>query len=54
MNNFFDNRVKKGNDDLIDLQAFEEVLKGKEVQIIIQGLPSISSTAYMKNLDSEG
>ena len=53
MNNFFDNRVKKGNDDLIDFtEALEEVLeRGEEVQIIIQGFTSpLASTAYNEKL----
>ena len=53
MNNFFDNRVKKGNDDLVAFtEALEEVLsRGEQVQIVIQGFTSpLASSAYNKNL----
>ncbi|MCO6460626.1 MAG: PD40 domain-containing protein [Saprospiraceae bacterium] len=53
MNNFFENRVKKGNDDLIEFtDALVEVLgRGEEVQIVIQGFTSpLASTSYNEKL----
>ncbi len=55
MNNFFENKVKKGNDDLIAFtEALEEVLeRGEVVQIVIQGFTSpLASTAYNEKLGS--
>lgn len=55
MNNFFENKVKKGNDDLIAFtEALEEVLeRGEEVQIVIQGFTSpLASSAYNEKLGS--
>ncbi len=53
INNFFDNKVKKGNDDLIEFaEALEEVLaRGESVEIVIQGFTSpLASTQYNENL----
>lgn len=55
MNNFFENKVKKGNEDLIAFtEALEEVLeRGEEVQIVIQGFTSpLASSAYNEKLGS--
>lgn len=53
MNNFFDNKVKKGNDDFIEFsEALEEVLaRGEKVEIVIQGFTSpLASSAYNEKL----
>ena len=55
MNNFFENKVKKGNDDLIAFtEALEEVLdRGEAVGIVIQGFTSpLASSAYNEKLGS--
>lgn len=53
MNNFFDNKVKKGNDDLIAFtEALDEVLdRGESVEIVIQGFTSpLASSEYNEKL----
>ena len=53
INNFFDNKVKKGNDDLIAFtEALDEVLaRGEKVEIVIQGFTSpLASSAYNEKL----
>lgn len=53
INSFFDNKVKKGNDDLIEFaEALEEVLaRGESVEIVIQGFTSpLASSQYNENL----
>lgn len=55
INNFFDNKVKKGNEDLIAFtEALEEVLeRGEVVQIVIQGFTSpLASSEYNEKLGS--